>query len=204
MKEKILSKICQSCGVEYFRNKKQTYYWFQKSKYCNNKCYYKDPVYQKKRAISISNARKGWKFSAETLQKISEANKGKKRTEEEKKRNSESNKGRKPWNYGIPNFEKRGVNHPNWKGGVCSESHKIRNSTEYKEWRKKVFERDNYTCCNCNIRGGFLHADHIKPFCKFIDLRFELENGRTLCVKCHYKIGWNPYKDLESLSHAVK
>ncbi|KKM94268.1 hypothetical protein LCGC14_1200140 [marine sediment metagenome] len=63
----------------------------------------------------------------------------------------------------------------------------IRYSTEAKEWRKAVFERDDYTCRLCNKKGGYLEADHIKPFAYFPKLRFELSNGRTLCRKCHDK-----------------
>lgn len=67
-----------------------------------------------------------------------------------------------------------------------------RYSPEAKEWRKKVFERDNYTCVLCNARNGqgysvYLEADHIKPWAFFPELRFELSNGRTLCRKCHDK-----------------
>lgn len=32
-----------------------------------------------------------------------------------------------------------------------------------------------------------MNADHIMPFAYFPDLRFELSNGRTLCLKCHQK-----------------
>lgn len=64
-------------------------------------------------------------------------------------------------------------------------------SLEYKLWRKAVFKRDNYTCIWCGIKGsepkGFLNADHIKPFSLYPELRFELSNGRTLCVPCHKK-----------------
>ena len=63
----------------------------------------------------------------------------------------------------------------------------IRYSKEAKEWRKAVFERDNYTCQYCKVRGGYLEADHIKPFAFFPELRFVLSNGRTLCRKCHNK-----------------
>jgi 5-methylcytosine-specific restriction endonuclease McrA len=54
-------------------------------------------------------------------------------------------------------------------------------------WRKAVFERDDYTCQMCGIRGTQLNADHIKPFRFFPALRWELANGRTLCVPCHRK-----------------
>lgn len=63
----------------------------------------------------------------------------------------------------------------------------IRYSVETEKWRKAVFARDNYTCQICGIKGGYLEADHIKPFAYFHKLRFELSNGRTLCRKCHDK-----------------
>ena len=80
---------------------------------------------------------------------------------------------------------KYGENHWNWQGGLTTESNKIRQSKDYKEWRKLVFIRDDYTCQLCSERGGKLHADHIKPFSLFPDLRLDITNGRTLCVECH-------------------
>lgn len=78
-----------------------------------------------------------------------------------------------------------GSAHPNWKGGVTPIHRKIYNSFEYKAWRKAVFERDDYTCVWCGERGGELNADHIKQFAYHPELRFDLNNGRTLCVSCH-------------------
>ncbi len=80
-----------------------------------------------------------------------------------------------------------GDNNPSWKGGVTSKHILIRTSAKYAEWRWSIFKRDNYTCVLCGQRGGELNADHIKAFAKFPELIFELDNGRTLCIKCHRK-----------------
>lgn len=80
-----------------------------------------------------------------------------------------------------------GSNNKNWKGGVTSVHKTIRNSYRFKNWRLRVFKRDNYTCQNCGKRGGELHPDHIKQFAYHEDLRFDVANGRTLCKNCHIK-----------------
>lgn len=104
-----------------------------------------------------------------------------------------------PWNKGKPNYNMRGANNHLWRGGITPLNEKIRKSLEYKEWRKSVFERDNYTCRACNKRGGFLNADHIKLFSiillenniKSFELALKcialwnLDNGQTLCSSCH-------------------
>lgn len=126
-------------------------------------------------------------------------NKGNKFSDEIKKRMSESKKGIDLSRLQTPEIvEKRNRNirrgkiHPMWKGGVTSIYKTIRKSTNYKIWRKSVFERDNYTCQECGLKSGNgksveLHPDHIKPFSLFPELRFNLFNGRTLCIDCHRK-----------------
>jgi hypothetical protein len=74
-----------------------------------------------------------------------------------------------------------------WKGGNTSQDKIIRASYRYKEWRKKVFTRDNWTCQKCGKKGGTLNPHHIKPFAEYPKLRFVVNNGITLCKKCHKK-----------------
>lgn len=77
-----------------------------------------------------------------------------------------------------------------WKGGITSENHKIRNSLEYRKWRKNIFERDDYTCMMpfCGIRGGKINANHILTFKSYPEKRLDISNGITLCVECHRHI----------------
>lgn len=81
---------------------------------------------------------------------------------------------------------KKGEKSRFWKGGISKLSIRIRNSSEYRLWRTAVKERDNYICIWCGSIKD-LQADHIKPFCDYPELRFAIDNGRTLCVDCHRK-----------------
>lgn len=69
--------------------------------------------------------------------------------------------------------------------GRTSLAFRLRTSKRYAEWRLAVFERDNFTCQECGQRGGKLNADHIMRFADYPSLRFDVSNGRTLCVACH-------------------
>lgn len=57
--------------------------------------------------------------------------------------------------------------------------------------RKKVYQRDNYTCQNCGVRGGpkgeyELHAHHIVPKSK--GGTHKISNLKTMCEYCHSAI----------------
>lgn len=67
-------------------------------------------------------------------------------------------------------------------------SESVRNSCEYANWRKSVFERDDYTCACCGQRGGKLNAHHIKYFAYYPEDRLNVSNGITLCEECHKKV----------------
>jgi predicted restriction endonuclease len=138
---------------------------------------------------------KGIPMSPETKTKVSNAKIGKgigrKHTPEsiEKMKKAQSNRSLEWRKKQGDNY--RGEKSKFWKGGVSTQNELIRKSLEYRLWRKSVFERDNYTCLWCGIRGAvgvgkvILHADHIKPFSLFPELRFAIDNGRTLCIACH-------------------
>ena len=74
-----------------------------------------------------------------------------------------------------------------WKGGITPINKIIRSSEEYSLWRNAVFKRDNYTCIWCGQLRGNIETDHIKPFSIYPELRFAIDNGRTLCHNCHTK-----------------
>jgi plasmid stability protein len=125
--------------------------------------------------------------SEETKQKISNANKGHSVSTET--RNIISNKlmGRKLPLEQVEGIKKRltGLckeNNYNWKGGISREKH---GGKEYIEWRSKVYQRDNWNCQTCGQRGGGLQAHHIKSWKKYPELRYDINNGVTLCIECH-------------------
>lgn len=79
---------------------------------------------------------------------------------------------------------RKGSNSPSWKGGVTPINKLLRFNNVYKEWRIKVFLRDNYLCKKCG-KGGSLQAHHLNNFSSHPELRYALDNGQTLCLSCH-------------------
>lgn len=76
-------------------------------------------------------------------------------------------------------------NHWNWNGGIASERDYVKHTPAYKKWVHDVFERDDYTCQCCGLKGVYLEAHHIYNFADYPNLRTELSNGITLCHNCH-------------------
>ncbi len=72
---------------------------------------------------------------------------------------------------------------------------RVRTKYEYIQWRKSVFGRDNYTCRLCGSgKGGNLNAHHIYPWKDYKYLRYDVDNGITLCIKCHRSVHSKKYK----------
>lgn len=132
-----------------------------------------------RRKIGLGN--KGKKHSEEHRRKIGLKLKGKPLSLETRRKISEAHKGEKAyW----------------WRGGLTPINKQVRGSLEMKLWREAVFKRDNWTCVWCGLKGGWskeqrkkieIQADHIKSFSQYPNLRFDINNGRTLCVDCHKK-----------------
>lgn len=138
---------------------------------------------------------KGMPFTKEHKEKLRLAKLGTKASIETKIKHSFNKKGEKHPMYGkkhkpesIEKMSKSRMGVSPWNKGIGDKTplnKKIRESKEYKLWRTAVFERDNYTCIWCFEKGGELQADHIKKFSMYPELRFAIDNGSTLCRKCH-------------------
>lgn len=126
---------------------------------------------------------------------------GKKRDPETIKKMKLFLRGHIPWNKGKRFLQICGKKNLNWKGGITPKHLQIRHSLRYKKWRMKVFQRDKFTCVICGYRSkkSYAHgdkmcdirADHIKPFSLYPKLRFKVSNGRTLCLRCDRRFGYN-------------
>lgn len=156
--------------------------------------YIRTPEYrQKQRLAMFRHENPGRNKSEETKRKIGDAQRGKPKSEvfkekcRQRMKGTAFFKGRKhsPAFSQLMSKVHSGSNHHNWKGGITPIIHLIRSSGEYINWRNAVRRRDDFTCQICHKRGGDLHVDHIKPFADFPELRFDIANGRTLCVACH-------------------
>lgn len=119
--------------------------------------------------------RKGTKHTPEARALIKEKRKLQKFSEETKERLREARKKRiftpqmrANMREGHLKKVRLGTHHL-WKGGVTIIYQQIRNTLEYRQWRSDVYERDDYTCQVCGVRGGtILNVDHIKPLSKIV------------------------------------
>ena len=70
---------------------------------------------------------------------------------------------------------------------IPDERRRNRGGSHHK-WVNAVLSRDKATCQHCGVKDGELNAHHIKSYKDYPALRFELSNGMTLCVKCHWNV----------------
>lgn len=80
-----------------------------------------------------------------------------------------------------------GENSVHWKGGVTPKATQLRTSLDYKNWVRQVYAKDYYTCqcCGKNININ-KQAHHLYNFSDHENIRYDINNGITLCDECHY------------------
>ena len=182
--------ICAKCGRSFFRRNHGINH---RAKYCSKNCQFHDrpPMTEelKEKLISINIGNKysvGLNRKNGGLLKCKTCGTEYYASETHSKTRKYCSRECKPaWNKGKENLLFRGELNPKWKGGITKINEKLRKSIEYKEWRRFILKRDNYTCQLCGKRGGLIQVDHIKPWSIFEELRFDIDNGRVLCVPCH-------------------
>jgi 5-methylcytosine-specific restriction endonuclease McrA len=162
----------------------------------------------------LSNALKNRKLTDDWKQKISKKLKGKKLSLETRHKMSIAQKGKKyalGYKHSIETRRKMsesrtGKKHPRWKGGISPIHEQIRHSSQYRDWRQRIFIRDNFTCQKCGATGIYLHVHHIISFVELLNQTkyhlplfnlydgamlyaplWNIGNGITLCVGCHNK-----------------
>lgn len=164
---------------------------------------------EKMRQIALANgslppSKKGWSPSNETRKRQSIAKKGKPKpwfvgrvlTEDHKEKIRRASIANETWRVLFePDIRakairasqiaerQRGHQHWNWKGGIPR--HIPEKSTPaWKQWRRIVFERDNFQCQWC-FTSSKLVPHHRWPRRLRPELIFDVTNGVTLCSECH-------------------
>ena len=197
-------KYCNYCGKELNRKKKENNTTWNRRMFCDKHCSGKGRIFSEKELNHLKKLQKlnvgrepwnkGIKIgspSQETRERMSIANIGNKKRV-----------GKQPWNKGTKGLmvcwskglsslnDSRvlgGENHWNWKGGKSRDK---RGTPENRQWISNVFTRDNWMCQTCGERSCkgnpvYLEAHHIKGWAKYPELRFNIDNGVTLCGDCH-------------------
>lgn len=79
-------------------------------------------------------------------------------------------------------------------------------SYKSQKWSLMVRQRDNYTCKRCgkskDIDKVKVQAHHIKEYHKYQELRYILENGITLCDRCHHDMWYYSVFEKPKKKHA--
>lgn len=81
-------------------------------------------------------------------------------------------------------FRCSGKDHPNYR----EEARRKNRGGSHHKWVNAVVSRDKATCRRCGASDVELHAHHLKSYRDHPELRFDVDNGITLCFKCHWNL----------------
>jgi len=127
--------------------------------------------------IGKTSGSKGYKHTAEARVKMSKAKTGKPAPMKGKHLTMEQRV-----NLSCVN---RGIKIENFDNFTTESSKAERNKLTDAKLHIVCFERDNYTCGRCSIRGSKLNAHHLNSWKHFPEQRFDVANLVTLCDPCH-------------------
>ena len=140
--------------------------------------------------------------SKETKERMSIAKKGKIPhlwTLYSREKLSKSLKGKNPWIKGRKHTEeakkrmsisKKGKRSNAWKGGLeFRKKEDKRNDSAYHEWVELIKKRDKICKLKNENCKGYLIVHHILPWRDYVELRYNINNGITLC-QFHHPRKW--------------
>lgn len=169
--------------------------------YCSRRCAHESPEWKENLGESLRNspiAKEKRAHAIAAMNADAQTPEGRERRRRQTKRQMTDPEMRAAWEAAVarrsvdpvwqasPQF-RRGEAHAAYRGNKPARDTAMARY-EYKVWRTAVFTRDDYTCRECGVRGGYLHAHHIKPWATHPELRLVVENGVTLCRRCHYAL----------------
>lgn len=157
MGKKIISKICK-CGITF------SSYISHNRNYCSRNCYHKYRIY-------IGKKNRKFFICKQCNLNIEDCVSTKRVFCSKECKNL------------FQSINHRGNNNPNYK--LKKDKINFKSNIKWSEWRTLVFKRDNFTCQFCFKNKVSLEPHHLKSKQCFPKLVYDINNGITLCKKCH-------------------
>lgn len=79
-----------------------------------------------------------------------------------------------------------GAEHYAWRED--RQTRRLARNGKHRSWANAVISRDKAACQICGATKAELHAHHIKSWRDYPELRWDIDNGQTLCAQCHWHV----------------
>lgn len=134
-------------------------------------------------------ARKNWKPSPESIEKMRQTKLGMVQTQESNAKRSRALQGRpKSAAFSLHmSVTRRGKQNPNFNPNLTEADRTLNRmlTLGYMDWIKTVYARDSYCCQVCGSSRN-LNAHHLDGYADHPAVRVDPSNGVTLCQKHHF------------------